>query len=59
MKYYSRRSASVRLAQENEELKARLEKTVSDLDYVAMLTEVDLEEETPLTVSVGEDEDHE
>ncbi|MCQ2353865.1 MAG: hypothetical protein MJ102_02030 [Clostridia bacterium] len=44
MKYYSRKNSLVKERIANEEVRERLEKIISDLDYIAMLTDVDLGE---------------
>lgn len=44
MKYYSKKNTLVKERIANEEVRECLEKIISDLDYIAMLTDVDLGE---------------
>lgn len=42
-RYLSQNARLMKQIRENEELRFRLERAVSDIDYIAMLTDVELE----------------
>lgn len=42
-RYLSQNARLLKQIRENEELRSRLERALSDIDYIAMLTDVELE----------------